>query len=137
MLSERYRLEIHWKKAVYEQDDMCKLEGCYFSGPALQMAAKINNNDNINIDFYKQYVVLVKNVYVARLNWGEVVYNKNNTVTLKNARITHNTEFNKVPKLKDTDYIVIDTKKHEAAIHHLHLVYESFVVNENGELYKF
>ena len=137
MLSERYKLEIHWKKAIYEQEGICKLEECYFSGPALKMAAKINNNDNINLDFYKQYVILVRNVYVAKLSWGEVIYNKDNTISLKDAKMTHSTELNRVPKLKNTDYIVVDTQKHEAAIHHLHLVYESFVVDENGELYKF
>jgi len=137
MLSERYRLELHWKKAVYEQEGICKLEGCCFSGPALQMAERINSNDSINLDFYRQYVILVKNVYVAKLSWATVVYNKDNTVSLKDAKITHDTELNKTPKFKNDDYIVIDTKKHEASTHHLHLVYESFVVNENGELYRF
>jgi len=138
MLSERYRLELHWKKAIYEQEGICKLQDCYFSGPALSITAeKVKDNDSINLDFYKQYVIFVKNAYVAKLSWGEVVYNKDNTVTLKDARLMHDTELNRVPKLKNSDYIAIDTQKHEAATHHLHLVYESFVVNENGELYKF
>lgn len=137
LLSERYRLELHWDKAIYEQEGMCKLKDAYFSGPALKIAEKINGNDGINLDFYKQYIVFVKNVYVAYLSWGDVVYNDDGRVTLKNAKLTHDTELNRVPKFKDTDYIAIDTEKHEAATHQFHLVYDSFVVDENGELYRF
>lgn len=137
LLSEKYRLELHWKKAIYEKDGICKLEKAYFSGPALRMAEKIRSHDNINLDFYKQYVVLVKSVYVAKLSWEEVVYNNDGTVTLKNAALSHDTELNRVPKLKNKDYIVIDTQKHEAATHHLHTVYESFVIDAVGQLYKF
>lgn len=137
LLAEQYRLELHWSKAVYEKNGLCRLENAFFSGPALQIANEINLNDSINIDFYKQYIIFVKNVYVAKLSWGEVVYNKDNTVSLKNASLMHDTELNKVPKLRNTDFIVIDTQNHEEAIHHLHLVYDSYVVNENGILYKF
>ena len=137
LLSERYKLELHWGKAVYEIEGVCKLEKAYFSGPALSIAEKINNNDSINIDFCRQYLIFTKFVYVAKLSWGDVVYNKNGTVTLKNAILSHDTELNKVPKLKNTDYIVINTKDHEEAIHHFNLVYESYVINENGVLYKF
>jgi len=137
MLGEVYKLELHWKRAVYEKEGLCRLENAFFSGPALRIATKINNNDSINLDFYKQYIIFVKDVYVVVLGWEEVVYNSNGTVTLEDAVIIHDTELNKVPKFKDTDYIVIDTQKHEAATHYMHLVYESFVVAENGELYKF
>lgn len=137
LLGERYRLDLHWSKAVYEKEGVCKFIDACFSGPALSIAEKVNDNDGINIDFYKQYFVLVRNVYVAKLSWREVIYNKNNTVGLGDATLTHNTELNNVPKLKDTDFIVIDTQDHEAAIHHLNLVYTSYIVNENGVLYKF
>lgn len=137
LLAEQYRLELHWSKAVYEKNGLCRLENAFFSGPALQIANEINLNDSINIDFYKQYIIFVKNVYVAKLSWGEVVYNKDNTVSLKNATLTHDTELNEVPKLRDTDFIVINTQNHEEATHYLHLVYIAYVVNENGILYKF
>lgn len=137
LLSERYRLELHWKKAVYEKEGICRLEGAYFSGPALKIAEKINNKDSINLDFYRQYVIFVKHAYVAVLEWEDVVYNGDGTVTLKDAVMAHETELNRVPRFKDIDYIVVDTQKHESATHHMHLVYESFVVDENGELYKF
>jgi len=137
LLAERYRLELHWEKVVYKKDCVCELKGAYFSGPALQIAEKINENDSINIDFYRQYIILVKNVYVGKLSWAGVIYNKNNTVGLKNAKLTHDTELNRVPKLKNSDYLVIDTETHEAAVHRFNLVYTSYVINENGVLYKF
>lgn len=136
-LGEKYRLELHWEKANYDREGLCKLPGAYFSGPALQMAAKINSNDSINLDFYKQYLILVDNVYVAKLSWKEVVYNKNNTVTLKEAIISHDTELNRVPKLKDSDYIVIDTEKHEEETHNFYMSYDCFVIKEDGSLYNF
>ncbi len=137
LLGEKYRLELHWKKAVYEREGFCKLKGAYFTGPALQIAEKINGNDSISLDFYKQYLVFVRNVYVAKLSWHNVVYNKDGTIMLKDATITHDTELNRVPTFSNTDYMAIDTQKHEAATHQFHMVYESFVVNEQGELYRF
>lgn len=135
-LGERYKLELHWEKVKYEQDGICKLIGTYFSGPALSNAEKINDNDTIKLDFFNQYLVFVKNVYVGDLSWNEVVYN-GKKVVLKGAKITHDTELNKVPKLKDTDYLVIDTSNHEMAVHAFNLLYTTYVVNEGGEPYNF
>jgi hypothetical protein len=137
LLGEKYRLELHWKKAVYEQEGICRLEGAYLSGPALKIAEKIRGRDSINLDFYRQYTIFVKHVYVAVLEWSDVIYNNDGTITLNDAVLAHGTELNRVPQFKNNDYIVIDTQKHEASTHHMHLVYESFVVNENGDLYKF
>jgi len=137
-LAERYRLEVHWEKALYEQDGVCKLTGAYLSGPALDIAEKINPDDRIRVDFCKQYYLVAENVYVADLSWNDVVYNtKNKIVLLKEATITHDTELNKVPKLKDTDYFIIDTSNHEAAVHVFNFVYTTYVVNEDGILYVF
>lgn len=136
-LSERYRLELHWEKAIYDSPGICKLSGAYFYGPALYEAQQINNNDYIMLDFFKQYVVVVSNVYVAKLSWEEVVYPNNGKVFLKNTMITHDTELNKVPKLAFTDYLIIDTKGHDEAQHPFNLVYKTYVVSETTQLYKF
>ncbi len=137
ILSERFRLELKWKKAIYEMPGVCKLENAYFCGPALVEALQLNNNDNILLDFYGQYLILVKNVYVAKLSWGEVIYNSNNTITLKDAMITHDTELNKVPKLRNNDYLVIDTQDHVVEKHAFNMVYKTYVVNETTNLYRF
>lgn len=137
LLGEKYRLELHWEKARYEKEGVCDLKGAFFSGPALSDAEEVQPNDEILLDFYSQYIVLVKNVYVGKLSWRAVKYNKNNIISLMDAKITHNTELNRVPKLKDNDYLVIDTSNHEMAVHMFHLTYKTYVVNEGGELYNF
>ena len=137
MVSEKYRLELHWESVKYEAKDYCKLVNAYFSGPALSVAEKIQGNDHINLDFFEQYSIITRNAYVAKFSWGDVIYNKDNTITLKDAVISHDKDLHKVPKLHDKDYIVIDTKDHEADVHHFNLVYRSYVVNENFVMYNF
>lgn len=136
-LTDRYRLELHWKKAVYEQDGRCKLIGAYFSGPALAEAEKINDVDFLMMDFFSQYIILVKSAYVAKLSWGGVVYNKEGTVGLKKVFVTHDTELNRVPKFKSGDHLIIDTHGHDVKDHAFNLVYKTYVVNEDTALYKF
>ena len=68
ILSERFRLELKWRQAIYEIEGVCKLDGAYFCGPALTEALRLNNNDHIMLDFFVQYMVLVNNVYVAKLS---------------------------------------------------------------------
>jgi hypothetical protein len=136
-LGEKYRLELRWKGVKYEQEGICKLDGAYFTGPALSDAEEVQSNDEIMLDFYSQYIILVKGVYVAKLSWGEVKYNPDKTISLKDANITHNSELNRVPKLRDDDYLVIDTSNHEMAIHRFHLTYKTYVVNSAGKPYNF
>jgi len=136
-LGEKYRLEIHWDKVVYEKEDLCDLKGCCFSGPALAFAQQIQPNDYINLDFCGQYSIITNNAYVAKFFWGEVIYNEDRTITLKDATMSHDSDFHKVPKLENSDYIVIDTKDHEADVHHLNLVYKSYVINTHNDLYIF
>ena len=137
IFSDRFRLELHWESTAYEQDGICKLSGAYFSGPSLVEADKINDNDHIMLDFFQQYLVLVDNVYVAKFSWGQVIYNKDDTITLKDALITHDTQLNKVPKLTDTDFLIIDTSDHESEVHQFNPLYKTYVVNTNTQLYKF
>lgn len=137
IFSDRFRLELHWKTSAYELDGICKLNGVYFSGPALVEADKINDNDSIMLDFFHQYIILVKNVYVAKFSWGQAKYNNDDTIALKNAFITHDTELNKVPKLSNTDYLVIDTSNHETEVHQFNPLYKTYVVNTDTQLYKF
>jgi len=113
------------------------LQNAYFSGPALSDAVQLNSNDYIMLDFYSQYLVFVKNVYVAKFSWGEVVYNGDKTITLKNAKVTHDTELNKVPKLRNHDYLVIDTSDHVVEKHGFSLLYKTYVIDADDEFYNF
>jgi len=137
MLSEKFRLELKWKKVIYNKDGICSFRNAYFCGPAIKEISQLNSNDNIILDFYAQYIILVDNVYLANLSWGEVVFNSNNTISLHNLTMSHKTELNKVPKLKNNDYLVIDVEDHEESRHQFNLVYKTYVVNETTSLYKF
>jgi hypothetical protein len=136
-LGEKFRLEIHWDKAIYEKENMCKLQDCYLSGPALAIAQQVQSNEYISLDFCGQYSIITHNAYVAKFSWGEVIYNANKTITLKDAAMSHDTDFHRVPKLNDNDYIIVDTQDHQVDIHHLNLVYKSYVINAENDLYNF
>ena len=135
-ISEMYTLELRWDDILYENEGMCKVVGAYFTGPVLSHALGIAANDHILLDFFKQYPILVRGAYVAKFSWGQVKYNKDNTVSLKTAMISHD-NLNRVPKLRKSDYIVIDTQNHEEKVHRFNLTYTSYVVNENHVMYNF
>lgn len=134
-ISEKYRLELHWEKAIYEQEGIAKLMGCSFAGPALKEAAAVNENDFISLDFANQYLFFVPSYYIAKLSWKQVSQSSN-IIHLYDALLT-NKHVNSVPKLKDDDFIVIDTKNHEDDKHNFHLTYPSYLIRFDGDLYKF
>lgn len=137
LLSEKYRLELHWKNVERPAPGLMLLKDAYFSGPALTQADKINNNDHIPLDFCSQYTILVKGVYVAKFHWNEVVYNEDRTISLSNARIEFNPEIKGIPNLMNKDYLVIDTSGHENTKHLYNVLYPAYVVNEDSQVYDF
>ena len=136
-LAERYRLELHWSEALYEKPGLCRFKDAKFMGPALKEALKLNDNDHILLDFFKQYFLIVGGVYVAKFSWKKVEYNGDGSIGLGDAIMEHETELNKVPTLKTDDYLVIDTSNHEVASHPYNPVYKTYVVNEDTSLYRF
>jgi len=138
LISEKFRLELHWKDVVYTQEGSCELRGAYFTGPALQIAQRINNQDHMMLDLYSQYLVLVKGAYVLKFEWSGVNYNDDeNKVYLSNCYLKHNEDLNLAPKLKSTDYFVIDTSDHEFSIHQYSLVYKTILIKEDHLRYRF
>lgn len=136
-LVDRFRLELGWEKATYTVDGVCNIKGAKFSGPALSDAVKLNDADHILLDFYSQYIHLVKGVYVAKLSWNGVRYDPDGTIDLHNVTISHDSELNNVPKLKDNDRLIIDTIGHDVENHPYNTVYKTYVVNTDTQLYKF
>lgn len=134
-LNSKYRLDLKWDKAHYEEG-VCYLYGAYFSGPVLKEAEQIASNNSMLLDFFKQYFVLVTNVYIGTLHWGEVIY-KNEKVYLQNCRITHNSELHKVPKLEDKDMLIIDCRNHDREIHDFFPTYKTYVTNADTQIYNF
>jgi hypothetical protein len=134
-VSERFRLEIHWKKVIYNQEGIAEFTGCYLSGPVIKEVAEMNQKDVIALDFGNQYVVFTPNYYVARLSW-EGVRHTPHRIYLDNA-ILKNKFLNSVPNLNYNDYIIVDTKNHEDDKHQYHLSYPAYLIKFGGELYNF
>lgn len=137
VLSDRYRLELSWDKVKYNEDGICVVEGAKFSGPALSEAQKLEDTDSIMLDFYQQYIKLVRSVYVANFSWSGVEYNSDGTISLNNTTIEHASELNRVPNLKDNDKLVIDTRNHTVEKHANNPLYKTYVVSGDKELYRF
>lgn len=136
MLSERYKLELHWNGLNYDKDGVCLFTGAYFSGPAINNALPLQANDHIMLDFYRQYFVLVPKPYIGKFSWGEVIY-KENKIFLRDSKLENTDLLNKVPKLNSNDYLVIDTENHEEAIHSFNFLYKTYVIKETGDEYNF
>lgn len=134
-LRKKYILELQWAGMEYINDEEIKLSGVCFSGPVLSDAAQIKPNDNITLDFSSMYHLFIPHFYLANLSWVGVDY-RNNKVLLKDVVLKGEFAI-KVPKWNRGDYIVIDTSKHEERLHAFNLTYNAFVVNKEGEVYKF
>jgi len=134
-VAEKFRLEVHWNKIVYEQNEVAKILGCYLSGPAVKEAAKMNEVDSISLDFANQYIVLLPYYYVAKLSWNGINQMPEKIVLFNT--VLENKHITSIPKLQDTDYIVIDTQDHEDAKHFFHPTYSSYLIRHDGELYNF
>lgn len=136
LLSERYRLELHWQSVERPQPGLMVLTGAYFSGPVLGQAIKLNDNDMIRLDFCDQHFVIVNNVYISDFSWGRATY-ADKKIHLKPAVMKFDPELKGVPNLVDTDHLVIDTEKHEVSKHAYNMVYPAFVINRDEELYDY
>ena len=134
-ISEKYRLEIRCKKAIYDKEGVANLMGCYLCGPVINDVAQMNADDSILLDFSNQYIVFVPNYYVARLSWRQVKH-VDNVIYLYDAKLS-NSFINSVPKLNVGDHILVDTKNHEDNKHQHHLTYPAYLVKHTGELHIF
>jgi hypothetical protein len=131
---DKYRLELRWDKVEKNTDKICLLKGAHFCGPVLKDAREIDSNDRMVLDFTPQYSRIITHHYFATLCWGEVKYN-DDKVILEDALLDGDF-VNDVSNLKDTDYILIDTSKHEEEIHMYNLVYKSIVKNKDERKYE-
>ena len=126
----KYRLELHWDRVEYLDDQTSKLEGAYFSGPVLKQAAKIAENDQLIVDLTHQHLLFVPDYYQAVLKWGTVEY-KDDKVLLSDA-IIRGRYVNSLEKLGHRDWLMIDCTQHEEKKHPYHLVYWAEVRKQDG-----
>ena len=134
LLSEKYRLELKWSNIEYN-DNIVNLRGAYFEGPVINDIAVLEPNDCIKLDFGKQYSSIISKYYIVDFCWGSVSFN-NKKILLSDSYMLINYD-SSIPKIKQNDYIVIDTKDHRSEVHHYNLTYKSYLVDSGGALYNF
>lgn len=134
-ISERYRLEVHWKSLEIVEGTVL-FEGAYMCGPVLAQLSKINPNDSIRLDFKDQYVLVINNFFAPKLSWTSVTY-ANDIIELGDAILEDTSNLSRIPKINKTDCIIIDTENHEDDKHMYNLVYTSFIVNDDNNIYRF
>lgn len=134
-VEDKYRLELHWTSVVYNVEAIANLNGAYFKGPVLKEVAEMEQQDSMHLDFKGQYICMVPFYYVAVLSWQGVNQTVEkislDNVTLKNKNL------NSVPKLRNDDYILIDTKEHDDVKHPYILTYPAYLLKFDGELCTF
>jgi len=134
-IKDLYKLELHWNGVDKNSDTTCVLYEAFFGGPVIKNAKKVSPKDNILIDFTPQYTKILTSYYFVRLQW-ENAYYVDNKINLPSAVLVGDF-VNKISNLDSTDYIIIDTSKHEEKEHMYTLVYRGFVVNKNGKEYEY
>lgn len=130
-ISDFYRLELHWDYVDKVSSDSCALKGAFLTGPTLSHAAPINSNDHIILDLTPQYTRLITSYYFVKLAWGSVKYDRD-LVFLDRAFID-GVCLNTISTFSNSDYILIDTSKHDGEMHMYNMVYKAYVVNREGE----
>jgi len=136
LLSERFRLELHWDKCTHDKAGEMSFTNAYFSGPVLKQAVELNQSDHITLDFCKQTMVIVNNVYTGTFAWNGIEY-KDSNIFLKAAILVYDEDLKDIPKLNDSDYLVIDTRSHENEKHNYNALYPTYVVSRDSELYDY
>lgn len=142
LISERYRLDIRWDRAIKEKEGLVRLEGCTFSGPVLNEVVGINNKDKLRLDFGSQYRVFVDAYYVLTFSWNDFE-RKEQIFYLKNALLkSERLKFS--PPINDKDHIAIDTESHDTNNIRMSedegfipLSYKAYLLKEDGSLYNF
>ena len=155
LISEKYRLEIHWDSVRYLDDGTVKLIGCYFTGPVLKDAAKLSDKDHMSLDFGSQYITFVGNYFIADFKWEGVRYIEDkNQISFSAASLSSRYPEN-IPVLTDNDYLVIDALDHDVERMSVEketgdrkssirttnmsvpLSYKTYLLREDGQLYNF
>jgi hypothetical protein len=113
MVLNKYRLELHWNSVLYKEETVAILKGAYFSGPVLQDALQLEDEDNLTLDMTEQHLLFppMGDFYHATLNWKGVQY-RGDKIFLKEACIKGK-YINSLEPLENKDWILIDCKEHD------------------------
>ena len=132
---DRFRLEIHWEKVNYNEDSLAEFVNCYLSGPVLKELEKLNSFDYIFLDFSNQYRIFIPSYYIAKFSWSGVNYYE--SIIKLNRAFLENKYLNSVPKLKNDDFIIVDTSNHTDDKHSMYLTYDAYLIRYDKVPYNF
>lgn len=133
---EKYKLILKWDSVEHQADGVALLRGATLSGPALKIAQKISAPDRIRLDLTPQHILVLDSYYIVELSWQEAVYLKDGNIRLGTA-LLKNDHLKTLHKLENSDYLEIDTEKHEEAVHAFHFVYDTRVVRKEGSPHEY
>jgi len=136
--SDKFSLELHWKSVKYD-DGKYHINGAYFSGPAIQIAEKINSNGNIILNFYAQYYGFVEKPFFSTFYWGGVEYsniNNNIIVILSDCYMVCNEESFNAMCINNEDYLLINTQDHDSDNEEFSMVYLTYVLDKFDNIRK-
>jgi hypothetical protein len=130
-IKEKYRLELRWDKIIKEKDDVCRIEGAYFTGPVMAEVNEIQPNDRIVLDVTPQFSTIITSYYFMTLYWKDVRYLDSNVYL---GDVTIQGDFvSSFSGLDSKSHIDIDTENHEESVHIYNLVYKARLMDKNGK----
>jgi hypothetical protein len=133
---DKYRLYLKWDSIEYKEDGVALLVGATLSGPVLKAAQKVTAPDKIKLDLTPQHLTVLGSYYIVDLSWDRADYNKDGSISIGTA-VLRNDHLKTIHKLQQSDYLEIDTEKHEEDIHAFHFVYDTRVVRKEGLPYEY
>lgn len=133
---DKYKLFLSWDVIKYVDDTTAVLYGASFSGPALKIAGKIQDNDSIVLDVTSQNVVVLDSWDMVNLSWNKVIKQTAQEAKLDSATLVSN-NLVRIRLLNNNDKILINTEKHEDKVHIFNLVYAAVVVKSDAEQYDY
>jgi len=134
-LKDRFKLEIHWEKVVYNKDGVAQLINCYLIGPVLNELTQLNNEDYIFLDFTNQYCIFIPSYYIAKFYWRGVHYLE--SIIKLDFALLENKYINSVPKLENDDFLIVDTSNHTDDKHAMYLTYDAYLIRYDKIPYSF
>jgi len=133
-VKDRYKLLFKWEGIRYERD-IASFKKSWFEGPVLKIAAQIEQDSFMGLDFTKQNrtsnLFLPNHYFIARLQWRGVTY-KDGIVDLANCTLTHE-KAGSLKNIEDDFTIEIDCSAHEEYFHRKTLVYPALILNKDDQ----
>ena len=135
-MKEKYKLYVCWNNVEYLGNSIIRLSGARFFGPALKIAAHINDNDSISLDVTSQCIEVLNGWEIATLRWGSVASQTASEVSLNDAVLVSD-KIAASRLLSRGDRLLIDTENHEDDKHIFNFVYKTKIINEDTYIHTY